>query len=138
MSGMFARLSAALIVFAAALSGRAAVSAAQDPAPPAVPLAFTEAQAERGNQVFSRVCLECHGRKDMSSDDFRVKWNGRTAFDLFDRIRSTMPEYEPGSLPLANYVDVTAYIAKLNGLAAGDTELTGDEAALKKQVLALK
>jgi hypothetical protein len=138
MSGMFARLSAALLVFTAVVSGRAALSASQEPAPAASPLTFTEAQAERGNQVFGRVCLECHGRKDMSNDDFRVKWNGRTAFDLFDRIRSTMPEYEPGSLPRADYVDVTAYIGKLNGLAAGDAELTGDDATLKKQLLALK
>lgn len=104
---------------------------------PADPVTYTEDQATRGEEVFKRVCVECHARKAMSNAEFRVKWNGRTVFDLFERIRSTMPESGPGSLPRANYLDVTAFLEKINGIPAGTTELPDDEAALKKQVLPL-
>jgi mono/diheme cytochrome c family protein len=128
----------ALIFFAALWAGRIALSAAQDPAPaPPSPVPYTEEQAGRGAEVFSGVCLECHARKDFSDTEFRGKWRGRTAFDLFERMRSTMPESNPGSLARSAYLDVVAYVAKLNGLAAGSAELPDDEAALKKVVLAL-
>jgi mono/diheme cytochrome c family protein len=129
---------AAALVWAIVLAGRIAVALAQTPAaPPANPLPYTEEQAGRGAEVFSGVCIECHARKDFSDAEFRGKWRGRTAFDLFERMRSTMPESDPGSLPRQQYLDVVAYVVKLNGLPAGSTELADDEAALKKQILAL-
>ena len=129
----------AVIIFVAVVwAGRIALAAMQDPAPPPpTPVPFTEEQAGRGAEVFSSVCVECHARKDFSDVEFRGKWRGRTAFDLFDRLRTTMPESNPGSLGRASYLDVVAYIAKLNGLAAGTVALPDDEAALKKLVLAL-
>ena len=128
----------AIIFFAAVWAGRIALSAAQDPAaPPPSPVPYTEAQAGRGADVFTGVCLECHARKDFSDTEFRGKWRGRSAFDLFERMRSTMPESSPGSLTRQQYLDVVAYVVKLNGLAAGSVELADDEAALKKVILAL-
>lgn len=100
-------------------------------------MTYTEEQAGRGADVFSGVCVECHARKDFSDAEFRGKWRGRTAFDFFERIRSTMPESNPGSLARSSYLDVVAYVAKLNALAPGSVELPDDEAALKKLVLAL-
>lgn len=124
------------VIFACVLAGRSVSS--QSPAPPAAnPIIYTEEQAARGAEIFSTVCLECHGRKDMSSADFKVKWSGRPVFDLFERIRSTMPESGPGSLARSQYLDVTTYIAKLNGVAAGATELPDDEDVLKKLSLTL-
>ena len=111
--------------------------AQQAATPPADPVTYTEEQAGRGEAVFTRVCLECHARKEMANPDFRVKWNGRTMFDLVDRIRQSMPESNPGGLPRNEYVDVAAYLAKLNGLAAGSAELPDDDALLKKQLLTL-
>ena len=104
---------------------------------PASPVTYTEEQATQGGQVFTRVCVECHARKDFSDAVFRVNWNGRPVFDLFERIRSTMPESGPGSLPRGDYLDVTAYIAKLNNIAAGTVALPDDEAGMKKQTLTL-
>lgn len=124
--------------FAFALTGRAVFSAGQTPvpAPAADAPTFTEDQATRGGEVFSGVCLECHARKDMSDAEFKGKWRGQPVFTLFDRISSTMPESNPGALSRKQYLDVVAYIAKLNGLAAGAAELPDDDAALKKQTLA--
>ncbi len=87
---------------------------------------YSEEQAERGEKVFSQVCLSCHTRRDMSGPDFRLKWNGQTAFDLFDLVRTTMPDSAPGSLSRDEYGDVTAYMMKLNGVRAGTTPLPLD------------
>lgn len=101
---------------------------AQDSAAAKAPTsgAYTEEQAERGNSVFTRACVECHTRTDMSGADFRLKWNGRTVFDLFDQIRTTMPDATPGSMTPAEYADVTAYFLKLNGMPAGSMPLPPD------------
>lgn len=116
--------------------GAGRVVSAQVPSP-ASPVTFTEEQAARGEQLFVRVCVECHSRKEMTNADFRLKWNGRSAFDLFDRIRISMPESDPGSLPRSQYLDVTAFLAKINGLPAGSVDLPDDEATLRKQLLTL-
>jgi mono/diheme cytochrome c family protein len=135
---MSGRRFVSVMVFGFALASRAVFSAAQTPAPaPAADaVTFTDEQAARGGEVFSGVCLECHARKDVSDAEFKGKWRGQPVFALLDRISSTMPESNPGSLSRKQYLDVVSYIAKLNGLAAGTVELPDDEAALKKQTLA--
>lgn len=96
---------------------------------------YTAAQAARGEKLFTSMCLECHGRKDMSSEDFRLKWNGRTAHDLFNRISTTMPENDPGALTTNEYLDVVAYLLKLNGMPEGRVALPPGSAALKQRKL---
>lgn len=93
---------------------------------PSAPGAYSAEQADRGNGIFGRTCVECHTRNDMSNADFRLKWNGRTVFDLFEQIRTTMPEASPGSMTPAEYADVTAYFLKLNGMVAGSTAMPAD------------
>ena len=134
MSAVSLRRVGPALIFGLVLAGRTVFS--QSPAPPPNPVTFTEAQATRGGEVFSGVCLDCHARKDLSNADFRTKWGGRTAFDFFELVRSTMPESNPGSLERAAYIDVTAYMMQLNGLAAGSVALPEDEAGLRKQLLA--
>jgi len=77
---------------------------------------YNEEQAARGDKVFSQVCSSCHQRRDLSGPDFRLKWNGQTVYDLFDLVRTTMPDSAPGSLSQDAYLDVTGYIMKLNGM----------------------
>lgn len=98
---------------------------------------YTEEQAGRGEQVFSRVCLECHARTEMANADFRLKWGGQTTFDLYKSIVTTMPDSDPGSLPRADYEDVVAYILKLNGIPAGMAPLASDSAVLSRAKLVL-
>jgi|GEM_PF-535283 len=93
---------------------------------PAAGTTFTDEQADRGDQVFSRVCAQCHTRRDMASPDFRLKWNGQTAYDLFDLVRTTMPDSAPGSLSQDSYANVTAYLMKLNGMRAGSAAMPVD------------
>ena len=131
MSAVSCRRVGPALIFVLLLAGRIAYSQT----PPISAVTYTEGQATRGNQVFGTVCLDCHARKDLSNADFRAKWGGRTAFDFFEQIRSTMPESSPGSLERTAYLDVTAYMMQLNGLVAGTTALPEDEANLRKQLL---
>lgn len=96
---------------------------------------YTEEQAGRGEQVFTRVCLECHARTEMANADFRLKWGGQTTFDLYKSIVTTMPDSDPGSLPRADYEDVVAYILKLNGIPAGTAPLMGDSTVMRRTLV---
>lgn len=98
---------------------------------------FTAEQADRGAKVFIRVCVECHERLEMANDDFRLKWEGQTTFDLFKSIATTMPDSDPGSLPRADYLDVVAYILKLNGVPTGPAELAEDSTVMSMAKLHL-
>lgn len=98
---------------------------------------YTEEQAGRGEQVFTRICLECHARTEMANADFRLKWGGQTTFDLYKNIVTTMPDSDPGSLPRADYEDVVAYILKLNGIPAGMAPLAADSTALSRAKLVI-
>ncbi len=90
---------------------------------------YTEAQATRGQEVFTAICSECHEVEDLTNEDFRLNWDNTTLYELFDNIRTTMPDENPGTLTQQQYIDVTTYVLKLNKLPAGEVEFTGDSAS---------
>lgn len=98
---------------------------------------YTEEQATAGQAVFAKVCSECHETKDVNGADFRTKWSGQTVFALYEQIRTTMPDGNPGSLPKEEYASAVAYILKLNKLPAGPTMLGTDSLSLAALTLAL-
>jgi mono/diheme cytochrome c family protein len=98
---------------------------------------YSEAQAERGKAVFTKVCAECHEVEDLTNVDFRMNWDGTTLYELFDLIRTTMPDEEPGTLTHQQYVDVTAYVLQLNKLPAGVEDFSGDSTTANAVRLAL-
>ena len=124
-------LGAVFCATVSAADARAQRTDTTPPAPAARPSLYTAAQAARGEQVYINVCVECHEKLEYTGPDFRVKWNGRAAFDLVDLLRTTMPDSDPGILPAQDYVDVVAYMMKLNGVLVGKTALPLDDAALK-------
>ena len=87
-------------------------------------------QLDLGEQWYRSACAECHAVKALDNADFRHKWNGRSAFDLFSLVRNTMPESRPGSLTQGTYVAILVYLMKLNGMPAGSRRLTSDSTAL--------
>lgn len=119
---------AALLV--AAPPARAQDSAVADP------VAAAARQVDVGQQWFRSICLECHGTSSMSNTDFKLKWGGKNAFDLWETIRSTMPESDPGSLSGPTYTAIVAYILKLNGFPPRTTALATDSTALAAVSLA--
>lgn len=90
---------------------------------------YTTNQAKRG-ALKSGLCTQCHGDNfvggpapQLAGEDFLTRWNGRTLGDLFDVIRLTMPDEDPGALPREQYADLVAYILAVNKLPAGTTEV---------------
>ncbi len=92
---------------------------------------YTEAQAARGESEQQNNCAACHGTEKYSGEAFTTAWVGRTAFDLFDQIKTTMPDDNPGGLSVQQYTDVVAYIFKINGMPAGTDSLSSDPEALR-------
>lgn len=111
--------------------GSAGGLSAQQPTPSSDSLAAAAArQLDAGEQWFRAACLECHAVRGLDNGDFRLKWGGRNAFDLFERIRSTMPESKPGSLTQGTYAALVAYLMKLNGMPVGVRRVSSDSTAL--------
>jgi mono/diheme cytochrome c family protein len=99
---------------------------------------YTKEQASRGQTSYREECLKCHGESlgggeggsALAGEEFRQKWNGKTAGDLFRLIRKTMPSDDPGNLSSREYSDLVAYILSANEFPAGPKELDRDAAAL--------
>lgn len=96
---------------------------------------YSAAQAERGRTVHREECTGCHGATAYIGEGFDSLWRGLSIFDVFEQIRTTMPDDNPGRLERAQYVDVIAYILSLNGFAAGAEELPMEESALRNIVI---
>lgn len=101
-----------------------------------VPL-YTAEQATSGTAIFEKVCVECHEPADYAGNKFREKWNGKPLIDLYDYIRTKMPDDKPESLTREEYADALAYILKENGVPAGPTKIAPDSAAMSAVMLDL-
>ncbi len=93
--------------------------------------AYTDEQAKRGQGTFSSRCTACHAASTHTGTAFVRLWVERTAFDLFDLIRTRMPDDSPGSLTAREYIDIVAYLFSLNGYPAGTRQLEPDDALLR-------
>jgi mono/diheme cytochrome c family protein len=92
---------------------------------------YSTKQAERGEAVYKASCLECHVPSDYTGDAFTAKFVGGTAYDMFEGIRSSMPQNNPGSLSNQQYTDLVAYLFKLNGLPVRETDMSTEKDSLK-------
>jgi hypothetical protein len=59
-------------------------------------------------------------------------WSGRTAAELFDYLRTTMPDNNPGRLSGRQYADIVAYLLQLNGMPTGPRSLSADPRQLEQ------
>ena len=102
---------------------------------------YTAAQAEQGHVVYDSLCTSCHGPMRaivpevaalLADYTFRNRWRGRAVGELFDLIRETMPQDDPGTLSPERTADLVAYILSGNRLPPGDVTLTGDALPLSR------
>ena len=101
---------------------------------------YTEEQAKRGEELYRKECVSCHGdtlvggggAAPLTGGTFLSNWNGLTVGDLFDRIRKTMPQGSSGKLPKQQDADVLAYLLSFNKFPAGKTELPKQVEFLKE------
>ena len=91
---------------------------------------FTSEQASQGQRVAQAECLACHSESEWTTPMFLQVWTGRPIRQLYDNIRFTMPYDAPGRLSREQYAEIIAYILRLNGAEAGDTELPSDDEGL--------
>src|SRR5678816_174214 len=99
---------------------------------------YTDEQAGRGQKLYAQQCAQCHGdgltgveaAPPLTGDMFNSNWEGVALSDLFERIRTSMPQNNPGSLTRAQTADILAHMLKVGGFPAGDTQLDGQTGAL--------
>src|SRR5579863_1632938 len=100
---------------------------------------YTQDQAERGRPLYNQHCASCHADTLMGGEmspplvggDFLSNWNGLTLGELFERIRTTMPQNKAGKLTREVNADITAYILSVNKFPAGKAELPHSAEFLK-------
>jgi alcohol dehydrogenase (cytochrome c) len=113
----------------AALGISFAISAAQQPARPGI---FTADQANAGRAIYQATCSSCHlpdmkgafEAPPLAGANFMNTWRNRPTSDLFNRIRTSMPISNPGSLSDQDAVNLVAYILQANGATPGTQALT--------------
>ena len=120
---------------------------------------YTEAQAKRGEAYFLGNCATCHSSAAGARTPRELAMGHRGAllgpqhrslpiatgasrwqrypdvFALFNKIRRSMPAHDPDALSIATYVDITAYVLKVNGAPAGSQELVFGEHSMKSMML---
>jgi cytochrome c len=100
---------------------------------------YNKDQAGRGQAKYMAVCSNCHQGDLSGSDqapglaggDFLDRWEGQTVGDLADRIRTSMPLDDVGSLNVQLSADITAFLLQANNFPAGQEELKADRSFMK-------
>ena len=107
---------------------------------------YTEEQAQRGQATYLRECSSCH-LDDLLGDgiapaligqSFGFRWHDLSVGDVIATIRTTMPEGAPASLSMQAYVDIAAYLLKVNQYPAGEEELERDVSTLDQIMIEAK
>ena len=141
---VFASIILAGVVAAVALAG-----AEQTPMKSQWNGVFTAAQADRGRDAYDQYCANCHGvnlaglpqevryqgqspfTRALVGEQFAANWNGLSLGRLFERIRTSMPQQNPGSLRRQTVADILAFMLEQAGYLAGASELPADGDALE-------
>ena len=125
---------AAAAVFAVAVAGAAPAGAQGADEPSVWDGVYSEAQAERGRQLYEASCARCHGddlsganARPLAGESFIRDWGGLKLDGVLTRAR-TMPPGAAGSLGEAGYVDIIAYVLAVNAFPHGEAELTASRA----------
>ena len=125
---------AAAVLVLAALVAPLGVLRAQAPAAESRSVwdgVYTDEQAKRGEPMYQKECAACHGATlnggesapPLTGGAFLANWNGLTMGDLFDRIRKTMPQSNPGRLTRQQDADILAFMLSANKFPSGKADL---------------
>ena len=99
----------------------------------------TDEQAKRGGPLYSQRCAQCHApdltggetAPALASAEFKGNWSGLSVDDLFERIKISMPQDNPGSLSRQQTADIVAFVLSKGGYPAGERELAREAEVLK-------
>jgi len=93
---------------------------------------YTAEQATIGQTTYQTVCAKCH-QADMRGafeapplvgPAFMNAWRGRSTYELYNKIATSMPQDNPRSLSDQAVESLVAFILRANGAPAGNTALT--------------
>jgi cytochrome c len=109
---------------------------------------YTQAQSERGEELYSGACAQCHGLSlngagqadqppspAIARATFLRKWDGKTVAELFTYVHKTMPTDNPGTLTEQQAIDAIAHMFAVSKMPVGDKELPPDPNALSGIVI---
>jgi mono/diheme cytochrome c family protein len=98
---------------------------------------YTFEQAERGVALYKKRCASCHAPNRFTDDQlFLTPYAGKPMWEMYDVISDSMPEDDPGGMKPEEYAAVIAYLLRLNGFPAGQTELPTSKEALSTIIFA--
>lgn len=143
-----AALALAALLWSVAVHAAAGLTLQAYPARTSWDGVYSESQAQRGRKVFVDECSACHAY-DLTGGayfnapplvgSFLERWDGLTLAELFlGKISTSMPQWNPGSLPIEQYRDVLAFILQANKFPAGSTDLPEDPIALAQITIVSK
>ena len=91
-------------------------------------------QAERGKTGFTGLCRRCHNddlngserAPALRGESFMSNWEAQGLDRLFSKIRDTMPQDKPASIPDEEYLDILIYVLS-HTFPAGKDALTMED-----------
>jgi mono/diheme cytochrome c family protein len=130
---------------ALALAGSWSV-AAQQPARSQWSGIYSDAQAKRGEPMYTAECAFCHGAElqgtfvapPLTASALSSRWQNKTLADLFNYQQTQMPWTSPGGYGVQQNVDILAYILKKGGFPAGADLPAATDAQRDIRILAVK
>jgi len=90
---------------------------------------FQQAEAERGARLYEVHCSRCHGPDlggyggVLTGARFMERWREDNLQSLLKKLEDTMPPGPRGQVTRPEYVDIAAYLLRMNGFPAGDNML---------------
>ena len=95
---------------------------------------YSDVQATRGQQLYQKLCVTCHGAAlegvvgpPLTGDGFLSVWSARSLADLANKIEQTMPPGQPGSVSRPQATDLVAFVVRAGKNPAGQAELGSAE-----------
>jgi mono/diheme cytochrome c family protein len=95
---------------------------------------YSDGQAARGEQVYKKECVTCHGAAlegvvgpPLAGEAFLAVWSARSLADLVDKIEQTMPPGQPASLSRPQATDLAAFVLRSGKFPAGQSALASAE-----------
>ena len=138
---------AAVIAFSSSARADQTAPSEQDPATSSTEPAqsvwdgvYTKEQSSRGGELYAKRCARCHApdltggeiAPALNNAEFKSNWTDLTVDDLFERIKVSMPQDNPGSLSRQQTADLLAFVLSKDGFPAGERELAREAEVLKQ------
>ena len=109
---------------------------------PANTSVFTADQVTIGATAYATACARCHqpdlrGNMDappLTGPNFFNAWRGRSTADLYNKIKTSMPADNPGSIPEQAATSIVAFILRQSGATPGAQAFTPTTAVQIAQV----